>query len=215
VIAAAKRGAVAVGIEYNPQLVALSRRTAAREGLSSQRALFIQGDIAAVFSSFSENAADVPGRWWNGTRVDLVDISDRSAPVIVRSFQIGGHLVGARMIDGVVYGVLWTGLIMPDDLWGLVWRDDIGLPDVPWDASEEEREHAAAIAREVLRPFVQDSVRRVGVERLLPIMRGPRPDGSLGSVRPLVGCSDVYRPPKVSSFACSASFSCRCSPPGT
>jgi SAM-dependent methyltransferase len=45
VIAAAKRGAEAVGIEYNPDLVALSRRIAEREGLSSEQARFIQGDI--------------------------------------------------------------------------------------------------------------------------------------------------------------------------
>jgi SAM-dependent methyltransferase len=45
VIAAAKRGAEAVGVEYNPDLVALSRRGAEREGLSSEQARFIQGDI--------------------------------------------------------------------------------------------------------------------------------------------------------------------------
>jgi hypothetical protein len=45
VIAAAKRGAEAVGVEYNPDLVALSRRTAARERLSSEHARFIRGDI--------------------------------------------------------------------------------------------------------------------------------------------------------------------------
>jgi SAM-dependent methyltransferase len=45
VIAAAKRGAEAVGVEYNPDLVAFSRRAAERERLSSEHARFIQGDI--------------------------------------------------------------------------------------------------------------------------------------------------------------------------
>jgi SAM-dependent methyltransferase len=45
VIAAAKRGAEAVGVEYNPDLVAFSRRAAERERLSDERARFIQGDI--------------------------------------------------------------------------------------------------------------------------------------------------------------------------
>jgi SAM-dependent methyltransferase len=45
VIAAAKRGAEAVGVEYDPELVALSRRRAEREGLSSEEARFIQDDI--------------------------------------------------------------------------------------------------------------------------------------------------------------------------
>jgi SAM-dependent methyltransferase len=45
VIAAAKRGARAVGVEYNPDLVLLSRRNAALAGLSAQRARFVEGDI--------------------------------------------------------------------------------------------------------------------------------------------------------------------------
>ena len=45
VIAAAKRGAEAVGVEYNPDLVALSRRNAERERISSDTADFVQGDI--------------------------------------------------------------------------------------------------------------------------------------------------------------------------
>ena len=44
VITAAKRGARAHGIEYNPDLVALSKRNAQREGVA-QRATFVQGDI--------------------------------------------------------------------------------------------------------------------------------------------------------------------------
>jgi len=44
VIAAAKRGARALGIEYNPDLVALSQRNAEREGVAA-RATFVRGDI--------------------------------------------------------------------------------------------------------------------------------------------------------------------------
>lgn len=44
VIAAAKRGAQAAGVEYNPDLVALSERAAAKEGVSD-KAKFIHGDI--------------------------------------------------------------------------------------------------------------------------------------------------------------------------
>jgi precorrin-6B methylase 2 len=44
VIIAAKRGVRALGIEYNPDLVALSKRNAAREGVTD-KALFIQGDL--------------------------------------------------------------------------------------------------------------------------------------------------------------------------
>ena len=44
VIAAAKRGAQAVGVEYNPDMVALSERAAEKEGVSG-KARFIHGDI--------------------------------------------------------------------------------------------------------------------------------------------------------------------------
>src|SRR5215217_4030128 len=44
VIAAARRGARALGIEYNPDLVELSRRLAKEAGVSD-RATFVQGDM--------------------------------------------------------------------------------------------------------------------------------------------------------------------------
>jgi hypothetical protein len=44
VITAAKRGAQAFGVEYNPDMVALSERAAAKEGVSA-KAKFINGDI--------------------------------------------------------------------------------------------------------------------------------------------------------------------------
>src|SRR5688572_8063473 len=44
VITAAKRGAKATGVEYNPDMVALSRRNAQKEGIG-EKAQFIQGDI--------------------------------------------------------------------------------------------------------------------------------------------------------------------------
>src|SRR5688572_32935642 len=43
VITAAKRGAKATGVEYNPDMVALSRRNAQKEGIG-EKAQFIQGD---------------------------------------------------------------------------------------------------------------------------------------------------------------------------
>ena len=44
IIAAAKRGARALGVEYNPDMVDLSRRTAQKEGVAD-KAQFVQGDM--------------------------------------------------------------------------------------------------------------------------------------------------------------------------
>ena len=52
VITAAKRGAQALGIEYNPDMVALSKRNANNEGVS-ERAQFVKADI---FESDLSNA---------------------------------------------------------------------------------------------------------------------------------------------------------------
>jgi SAM-dependent methyltransferase len=50
VIAAARRGAKALGVEYNPDMVALSRRNAAQQGVGD-KAQFVEGDMfAAEFS---------------------------------------------------------------------------------------------------------------------------------------------------------------------
>ena len=51
VISAAKRGARALGIEYNPDMVALSKRNAAKAGITN-KAQFIQADIFE--SNFSQ-----------------------------------------------------------------------------------------------------------------------------------------------------------------
>jgi precorrin-6B methylase 2 len=51
VIAAARRGARGLGVEYNPDLVELSKRIAEREGVSD-RAEFVQGDMYEA--NFSE-----------------------------------------------------------------------------------------------------------------------------------------------------------------
>jgi len=47
IIAAAKRGARALGVEYNPDMVELSRRTAEKEGVGD-KAQFVQGDMFAA-----------------------------------------------------------------------------------------------------------------------------------------------------------------------
>lgn len=47
VIAAAKRGARALGVEYNPKMVALSQRAAAAAGVADS-ALFVEGDMFAA-----------------------------------------------------------------------------------------------------------------------------------------------------------------------
>lgn len=73
VIAAAKRGAIAKGIEYNPGMVALAKANAFREGMSDKVA-FEQADIFA--SDFSN--ADVV------TLFLLPEMYDRLRPILLK-----------------------------------------------------------------------------------------------------------------------------------
>src|SRR5688572_12808166 len=45
VITAAKRGARAMGIEYNPDMVELSKKNAAKENISAEKATFVKADL--------------------------------------------------------------------------------------------------------------------------------------------------------------------------
>jgi SAM-dependent methyltransferase len=80
VIAAAKRGATAVGFEFNPKMVALSRQLAAKAGVSD-KATFVEGDMyeadiskATVMAMFllTENLNKLAPKFVNlrpGTRI--------------------------------------------------------------------------------------------------------------------------------------------------
>lgn len=94
VIAAAKRGARALGIEYDAELVALSRRSAAAEGVG-ERATFLQADL---FEADFSQATIV-------TTFLLADLMLRVAPKIL-DLAPGSRLVSNSFtIEG------WT----PDD----------------------------------------------------------------------------------------------------
>ena len=73
VIAAAKRGARALGIEYNPEMVELSRRNAAKAGVS-ERAKFVKADL---FESDFSDATVI-------TMFLLPDINLKLRPKILR-----------------------------------------------------------------------------------------------------------------------------------
>ena len=59
VITAAKRGATAMGIEYNPDMVELSKRNAQKEGVTA-KATFVQADLFKTDSEQGDGHHDVP-----------------------------------------------------------------------------------------------------------------------------------------------------------
>lgn len=124
VIAAARRGARALGVEYNPALVDVSRRAAAAAGLAD-RATFIQGDMfeadisqATVLILFlvPDNLRKLDARFRtlkSGTRI------------VSNTYEIGGWY--AEETDRTTPCATWcvaTLYVVPPDVAG-VWR----LPD--------------------------------------------------------------------------------------
>jgi uncharacterized secreted protein with C-terminal beta-propeller domain len=177
-----------------------STLTATVELSGAAHGLFLHHDLALVISTtYDDGFAPVP--YWSGTRFELIDVTDRSAPTVVRTLDVEGYLAAARMIDGHVYAVITSYLDIPYAAWELLQRDDLGLPELGWDATEEERTAAAAEAREILRPLVASIVERSGLEELVPLMRdrtAANPDAGFG---PLVGCGDLFRPAETSEYS--------------
>ena len=99
VITAAKRGAKARGIEYNPDMVELSKRNAAKEGVSD-KASFVNADLfesdfsdATVITLFLLPDINIRLRpkildMKPGTRV-VVDIPEGSKDKIAHSIKVG------------------------------------------------------------------------------------------------------------------------------
>ena len=114
VIAAAKRGARALGVEYNPDLVELSKRAAAAAGVGD-KAQFVQGDMFAADISKAtalvlflipsnleklapkflalapgtrivSNTYEIGGGWQPGRNRPGETLRDRGAPLISTSF---------------------------------------------------------------------------------------------------------------------------------
>lgn len=163
--------------------------------------LFLHGDLAAAFStSYGRGVGLVPG--FAGTvNLELVDVGDRSRPSALRTIEMVGNLVGARMIDGHLFAVVSSNLGMPQEAWDLLWRDDLGLPEIPWDATQDERERAMETARQIFRPLVERIVDRLDPGEILPVVRDSAdPDGD-DAAKPLLGCGDLFAPPDPSTWS--------------
>ncbi len=162
--------------------------------------LFLYEDQLAVVSWFYDETG-VTNRWWGGTRVTYVDISDRAAPRVTRSIDFEGWMADARLIDEHAYLVMNTWLPVPQAAWDLLWSDDLELPEMDWDASEADQAESREEARELLRPHIRRIVNDLPLSELLPVHRDNVVGEAPGSTEPLLGCTDVYRPAEVSHYA--------------
>ena len=162
--------------------------------------LFLRGDRVLVVShAWSEETGILFES--GGTRLELLDVSDPSSPAILRTIDVEGWLVDARLIDGDLYAVVRSYIDLPSELWDLAWREDIGLPDLPWDATDLERERVLAEARVILQPYVNEIMDRYSLDEMLPRLRDDTPFGPDVEPRQLLDCGSIYRPAKTSDWS--------------
>ncbi len=155
--------------------------------------LFLHHSSKAVVVSqlWGEVIAD---RHWGGTRVEIVDLSDPTSPVVSRTLDLEGYLTGARKIGNRIYLVVYSALPMPEAAWELISNPELGLPELPWDAPDVERDAAAEIARRILRPHVERIVAGMAIAELVPLMRDQHAGQPEAQLEPMVACGDLYRP---------------------
>jgi len=162
--------------------------------------LFLRGDrVLVVSNAWSQEANFIFES--GGTRLELLDVSDPSSPIVLRTIDVEGWLVDARLIDGDLYAVLRSYIDLPSELWDLAWREDIGIPDLPWDATDLERERVLAEARAILEPYVNEIMGRYPLEEMLPRLRDDTPHGPDTEPRQLLDCGSIYRPAQTSDWS--------------
>lgn len=162
--------------------------------------LFLRSDRVLVASQVWSAEADLL-RADGLTRFELLDVSDASDPSSLRTIDVQGWLVDARLLGSDLYAVVRSQVELPDEVWELAWRDDLGLPELAWDADEAERERVLALARSILSPLVAEIMGRTEAADLLPRMRDRAAGEPEGPVTALLGCEELYRPATAASLA--------------
>jgi uncharacterized secreted protein with C-terminal beta-propeller domain len=178
---------------------ATSEVAATRIGLPSW-GMFLHEDVAVTASGFYEAYVEFP-RPPGAARFEIFDVSDPSNPRSVRTVDVEGWLVDARLIDGDLYAVIRTFIDYPPELWDLIWGKDIGLPELPGDATEEERERILAEARAILTPLVTEILAEYSIDEFLPQVRDRLDTEEDARPRALVDCGSLLRPASGTDWA--------------
>ena len=167
------------------------------------QSMFLEGDTLVVFSMvydpYTSGTADTDWTYGYAQRISIIDVSDRSAPEIVREIDVEGYLGAARKIDGDVYAVVNGWVNTPEELWTVANDASLGLPEMDWSASEERQAEIRAEARALLTPAVQTLVDGLDVDSFLPRVWDHLP-GEEVDAQPLLDCTDLYAPESLSQL---------------
>ncbi|RVU46857.1 hypothetical protein FRC91_15045 [Bradymonadales bacterium TMQ1] len=177
--------------------------------------LFLKGDRVAVFSYVwqhndyyydevgSEDGVEPgedrepsePGEYvepFYGTRLTILDVSDRTNPVIEKQVDIEGNYTNGRMIDDKVY-VVSNGGMRNINIWQYMYNDEIpGLPERDYETTLEELEVMRDEARPLVKAFLTEQLADEDVQSWFPRQRILDHDGAVLLEEPLYECNEIY-----------------------
>lgn len=159
---------------------------------------FLRGDTMAVFQyvygeDYGSGSTNTALRDGYGTRISLIDVSDRANPVVVRDIDVEGWLASARLVENDAYVVMNNWFSMPGSIYERAWDETLGLPEYDYDASDFEQAADRAVARGILYPIVRAEVAALNLDDLLPRWYGGA-DGAWSEEGAVVTCADLYHP---------------------
>ena len=159
--------------------------------------MFLDGDTLVVFSyvydAYTGGSPDTEWDYGYAQRISLIDVSDRTAPVVTREIDVEGYMAAGRKIDSNIYVVLDGWMNTPEALWNLVADESLGLPTMDWEADEATQEALREEARAILAPAVATIVAGMSEDDLLPTVWDHAP-GEYGVAQRLMDCTDLYAP---------------------
>lgn len=179
----------------------VGRFTIAKEENSWPAGMFLRGDEVVTFASLYDYSQDAKGNYvehFSGTRINVIDISDRAAPTLKRQLDIEGTYASARMIQGDIYMISNANLHLPFDLWEAVYNDTIpNIPAQEWDADEARIEKLKLQARPTVRAWVASQLNGHSVVNMMPRKRAFDEQGNKTLEAPIYSCTDMYLPAQV------------------
>jgi uncharacterized secreted protein with C-terminal beta-propeller domain len=148
--------------------------------------MFLSGDRLLVYTA--DWSEDDDRTWRSFTRLEVIDVSDRSDPRIVASKRLDGELVSARMIGDDVYTVVNHSISLPEDTYMAIWSAlEETYEDYAWHGSTSSTAMTRARMRDRIRPIIADAVFSMDRDDILPSVTHED-----GEREPIIGCTDVY-----------------------
>lgn len=150
--------------------------------------LFLRGDKLVVLSSMWEPASNNTHKPFNGTRVSIVDISDRTNPKIERQDDIEGWSYQSRMIGDDVYLVFNANIQAPPSVFNNTKYNEMRPAKyLDW---QQQQKFVKRTAKKLF-PKVRRDVGRIALDDLMPKHRTVRGDGRVVATQPMLQCSQL------------------------